>query len=448
MAVSSKALSRGTLWTTGTYFVSVAMRFGSNVILSRLVQPEIFGMMLIISTLRNGIELVSDVGIGQNIVQNDKGQERTFRDTAWSIQFVRGALLSSLMFILAAPIGRLYALPSEAIQISALGLALMGSASVSIYMLQRQMKLIQLNLFDLAVEVVNAVFVLALAFYSPTIWSLLAANLLTITVRTCASYLLPYGRVWFAWHREHVREIVHFGKWIFLSSLLSFMCASFDKLYLGQAVPLALVGIYGISRTIADLPAALVSRLSYSVIFPAVSSLKGQEVGVLRNRIGSLRRRLLLALAACMAFGVSFADVAVQIIYDARYHDAGWMLPILLLGVWGFLLGTISEFALLGIGRPLYGALANLLKLIFMIVAVPLALKFWGLPGAIVMLASSEIIRYAAILVGQRRENLTFLRQDTAATALLCLLVALFSLARSSLGYGTAFDSISKILAS
>ncbi|WP_246485479.1 oligosaccharide flippase family protein [Aminobacter carboxidus] len=442
MAISSKRLLHGAIWTTGAYFVSVVLRFGSNVILSRLVLPEVFGMMLIISTLRNGIELVSDVGIGQNIIHNSKGEERRFRDTAWTIQFIRGAILFSLMFALAAPLGQLYALPSSAIQISAIGLALMGGASVSMYMLQRQLLFVKLNLFDLMVEFVNAIFVIALALYSPTIWSLLFANLMTIIVRTVASYLLPYGRIWFAWHAAYAREIMSFGKWIFLSSLLSFLCASFDKLYLGHAIPLAVLGIYGIARTIADLPAVLVGRLSYSLIFPVVSSRRGQEATALRGEMGPLRLKLLLAFAICIGFGVSVSDFAVWLIYDSRYHDAGWILPILLLGVWCSLLCTVSEYSLLGLGRPLYGAAGNMAKLVFMVVAIPLGLQFYGIAGAIVMIAASELSRYIPILFGQYRERIAFFRQDVATTALLVLLILVFSFVRYKAGYGTAFEGV------
>lgn len=440
MAISSKRLLHGAIWTTGAYFVSVTVRFGSNVILSRLVMPEVFGMMLIISTLRFGIELVSDVGIGQNIVQNSKGEERSFRNTAWTIQFIRGVILFSLMFILAAPLGQLYSLPSSAIQLSAVGLILGGAASVSIYMLQRQLQFVKLNLFDLMIEFFNVSLVIAMALYSPTIWSLLTANILTMVVRAVATYLLPYGRTWFAWNASHAREIMSFGKWIFLSSLLSFLCASFDKLYLGHAVPLAVLGVYGIARTIADLPAVLVGRLSYSLIFPVVSSRRGQEVDALRAEMRPLRSKLLVAFAVCIAFGVVVSDFAVWLVYDPRYHDAGWILPILLLGVWLSLLCTISEYSLLGLGRPLYGAAGNMAKLAFMVVALPLGAQFYGIAGAILAIAASEFTRYMPILFGQYRERVAFLRQDLAMTALLVLLILAFSFVRYEAGYGTAFD--------
>lgn len=442
MAISSKRLLHGAIWTTGTYGVSVVLRFGSNVILSRLLVPEVFGMMLIITTLRFGIELISDVGIGQNIIHNKRGEDRRFRDTAWTIQLVRSLLLFGVMFALAIPMAQFYSLPPGVIQVSATGLVIMGAASVSIFMLQRQLKFVQLNLFDLAIDFLNIVIVIAFVLYSPTIWSMLLGNLVAVTVRTIASYFLPYGRVWIDWHADDAREILSFGKWIFLSSLLSFLCASFDKLYLGQAIPLAMLGIYGIARTIADLPTVLVGRLSYSLIFPVVSSRRDQDPKALRGEMGPMRLKLLLALAVCIAFGVSVSDFAVWLIYDSRYQEAGWILPILLLGVWVSLLTTISEYSLLGLGRPLYSAAGNMTKLVFMAAAIPVGLQLYGVAGAISMIAVSELGRYATVLAGQYRERIAFLRQDVLATILLVLLVSAFSMIRYEAGYGTAFDGL------
>lgn len=443
MSFSSKLVTRGAIWTIGAYGASVGLRFGSNVVLSRLVAPEVFGVMLIINTLRIGIELISDVGIGQNIVQNPKGETRSFRDVAWTIQLVRGVILFSLLFLAAAPLGRLYQLPPEAIQFSALTLVLMGGASVSIYLLQRRLQFIRLNLFDLGVDAIGAVLVISLAFISPTIWSLILANVLTAAIRMVATYFLPEARVRLAWRKDHAHEILSFGKWIYLSSLLMFLCASFDKLFLGQAIPLALLGIYGLARNVADLPSALFGRIGYSLVFPVIASQQAQSRTELHARLAPLRLKLLLGSAACIAFGTAFADYAIMIIYDDRYHEAGWMLPVMLLGVWGAILCSMNEYALLGLGKPLYGAAGNMVKLVCLVVGIPLALKTTGLLGTILVVAFSDFCRYIPILIGQRRERLSFFLQDLGVSLFLLALLGAFILLRWQAGFGTPFDGAS-----
>jgi hypothetical protein len=63
-----------------------------------------------------------------------------------------------------------------------------------------------------------------------------------------------------------------------------------------------------------------------------------------------------------------------------------------------------------------------------------------GLSGAILVVALSDSLRYLPVLIGQRREQVSFLRQDLAVSLFMFTLLGLFTLLRAWAGYGTAFD--------
>jgi hypothetical protein len=73
------------------------------------------------------------------------------------------------------------------------------------------------------------------------------------------------------------------------------------------------------------------------------------------------------------------ADVAVGVLYDARYA-AGWMLAVLLLGSWFTLPASLNEATLVGLGHPLRIGRANAAKFV-VLVALPLVAARWGLAG-------------------------------------------------------------------
>ena len=75
-------------------FATQAIRFLSNIILAALLSPVIFGLMAIVTTIRTGIELLSDVGIGQSIVVSDDGAKQEFVETAWALKIIRGIVLT------------------------------------------------------------------------------------------------------------------------------------------------------------------------------------------------------------------------------------------------------------------------------------------------------------------------------------------------------------------
>ncbi|NEU13480.1 oligosaccharide flippase family protein [Methylobacterium sp. BTF04] len=432
----------GSAWTIGTYAATVILRFGSNVVLSRLIAPDIFGMVVVISAIRTGADLLSDIGIGQNIVNNPNGDRPEFYNTAWTMQFLRGLVLFGLCLLVAGPLARLYHVPESAIQFGALTLALLGATSTSIFLLQKQLRLATLNMFDFVQDVIGTAAMLLFVIWSPTIWSILLGNTVGALVRVIGSFLLPQGGNRMILDRRYIGEIFSFGKWIFLWSLLGFLSINFDRLYLGSVASLGLLGVYGIARTMADLPAALAGRLGHSLVFPLVSAAGQISHERLRKEIGPLRLGFLLAAAIGIGCAAAGGDFVIRAIYDSRYAQAASMLPLLLLGAWATILCTTNEYVLIGRGKPQYGTAASSFKLAYLVIGLPLAFQSGGMLGAILLLVTADVVRYAVLLFVQLRAGVSFGRQDLLATlALFATLLALTAL-RDALSLGTPFDGL------
>ena len=56
MTISSGFLLKGAVWTIGAYGLGQVLRLATNIFLARLLAPELFGIMLIVDSLRLGIE--------------------------------------------------------------------------------------------------------------------------------------------------------------------------------------------------------------------------------------------------------------------------------------------------------------------------------------------------------------------------------------------------------
>src|SRR6185436_4243172 len=112
-----RVLRAGT-WTFAGFALSQAIRFGGNLGMTRLLLPEMFGVMAIATMGMYGLALFSDVGLRQSVVQSRRGREAAFLDTAWTIQIARGFVIcggalgvgvSFLLLHAIAPPGSVYA---------------------------------------------------------------------------------------------------------------------------------------------------------------------------------------------------------------------------------------------------------------------------------------------------------------------------------------------------
>ncbi len=414
-------------WATTAHGATQAIRLAVNLVLTRLLAPEVFGIMLIVNTLRTGAELLSDIGVGQNVIASPNGEKREFLDTAWTLQLVRGAILGLVIAICAFPVSTIYknAVFAQVLPLTGILVLIFGAESIKRFIAIRRQELAHFTKFEIAIATAGGIIQLAFAWMFRDVWGLIYANIAGAMATVAISFLFFPDRIKLRIDRGHAREILTFGKWIFLSSVVYFISTNFDRLYLGAAIPLALLGVFGVARSLAEVIATLVTRVGNSIIFPAVATSEGNR-SELRAKLAHSRLPLILLAATGLSIFVALSDVIIELLYDHRYHQAAYMLPILATGVWFTILSTMGESVMLGIGRPMYSAAGNVAKLLWLIIGLPIAVGAHGVIGGILVIAFADGVRYLPIWWAQKRSHLSFARQDLGVTLLMFAMIGLW----------------------
>jgi O-antigen/teichoic acid export membrane protein len=443
--ISLRFLLKNTIWTVGTYGIQVALRLVTSIILARLLAPELFGIMVIVTSLKVGIELISDVGIAQNIIYHKDANDPEFYNTAWTLQVIRSIGLWLITVIAAVPISRFYQSPILAfvVPLVVFNSVLFGFSSVSVPLMQKRFQVGRLNLFEIAFAVFSLITSVIFAYLSRTIWALVFGGLFQSAVFMVSShFLLPDVRHRFYLSKQYTKEILHFGKWIFVSSIVYFLSTNFDRLYLAKVIELQVLGVYGIARSISEMLGVMVLRFGNYILFPLISSHHQVPRSELRHQLSPIRVRSLLVVGTGFSLIVAISDLPIKIFYDERYQAASWMLPLLLTGSWLSILANLNEATLLGLGRPFYSAIANCSKFVFLLIGLPVGVTTFGLSGAILIVAVSDLFRYIPIAIGQSRERFSFVAQDFFVTLFVLLLIALWVWLRGVAGLGYSFESL------
>lgn len=440
-----KLAIQGTVWTLAGYGASQILRFGSNLILTRLLEPKLFGLMALMSVFIIGLHLFSDIGIGPSIIQNKRGDDPDFLNTAWTMQVIRGFCLWFGCLAIAGPVADFYGEPQLKLLLPVVGLGtiISGFSSTALFTLNRHMLVGQLAIFELVGQIVSIAVIIVWAWFSPSIWALVMGGLVSDVVRIVWSHQLNSGVAnRFVWDREAVKSIFSFGKWIFLSTALTFMATQADRLILGKLISFEMLGVYGIAFALADMPRQIILAICGKVIFPAVSKLADLPRETFRAKILKNRKPLLIALAVGLTVLVSFGDQLIFCLYDRRYAQAAWMLPVLALGVWHTLLYGTANPSLLAIGKSIYNAQGFLLAFMTISIGLPLGFFLKGMLGAVIVIAFYDLPLYGAIMYGLWREGLICIEQDIKATALFLGLLTAALLGRFSLGWGLPLNQI------
>ncbi|MBW4646357.1 MAG: oligosaccharide flippase family protein [Goleter apudmare HA4340-LM2] len=445
MTSIKKLAIRGAVWTIVGYGTSQILRFGCNLILTRLLIPEFFGIMAIVNTLQVGLELFSDLGIGQSIIRNKRGDDPVFLNTAWTLQVIRGFFIWMICLLITWPATQFYGDPRFFWLIPIVGLSSIfgGFSSTSWHTLNRRMELDKATLFELAVQVLSLSLLIFLAWLYPSVLALAVGAVSSSILRMVGTHWLNIKSPnRFAWDQESLGELISFGKWMFLATALMFLAEQVDRLILGKLLSFQMLGVYTIAYTLANLPREVIKHLSYRVIFPTVSSQIELPPASLRDKILPQRRLILFGFAVFLAVLVSIGDLIISTLYDQRYTQATWMMPILCSGVWFSILFYTTSPILLAIDKPIYAAQSNLFRFLMIALGLPIAFTLTGTLGVIIVIALSDLPLYVVNLYGLWREKLLFVAQDMQATLFFIGILASLILIRNFLGFGLPISAI------
>ncbi|MBD2329066.1 oligosaccharide flippase family protein [Alkalinema sp. FACHB-956] len=436
---------QGALWSVGLYGLSTIIRLISSMIMTRLLFPELFGLMSLVQTIIVGLFLFSDLGTNATVVRHEQGDDPELLNTIWTVKILRGCILWVFCCLLAQPAATLYQEPRLVWLLPVMGLSciLDGLGSTAIYTLTRHLEVRRLSLYSLQTQLIVTVLSIAIAWFTRNIWALVLSQLLNMIVLTVSSHLLiPNYRNRFAWNRFYLKELLSFGKWILLSTILTFGAGQIDRFLLGKLLSWQVLGIYGVALSISDIPRNVVTNLSDKVIFPAVAQLLSLPRTELRTKLLKNRRGFLLTIAVGFSAFVCLGDLPILILYDQRYAEGAWMLPILALGWWPNVLAQSSHPILIALGKPQYQTWGNTGKLLWTGFGLPFGFAHWGILGVIVVIALNDIPLYLATAYGLVRENLNVIWQDVAIS--LTFLVTLFGLVwlRYTLGLGFPLERL------
>ncbi|MEM9071941.1 MAG: oligosaccharide flippase family protein [Myxococcota bacterium] len=415
----TRLAARGAIFEMGAFGLGQVLRLGSNLLLTRLLFPEAFGLMTTLTVFNAGLVMLSDVGIEQSVIQNEKGDQPHFFNTAWTLQVVRGFALYAVAIAVTYPMAWLT--HEEAllwlIPVSSLIVPVVGFGSTAEFELRRRVQPKRILLLDLVAQSIGIAVMAAWAYVQPSIWALVVGNLVRDTLRTIATHfvLIPGYRNRFHWDREARDEIVRFGRWILGSSAVFFLASMSDRFVLLRVLGKRVLGVYSIAIMLSEAAFTVIGKVIQGVLLPLFARVR--EEGAEELRSVYYRARLRLDALAMIAIG-TLAMVGpwiVDLLWDSRYANAGWMLQILCARAAMRVVFQPADTCLVALGQTKYSFLNNVARTVMLYGGIPIGYAWAGTPGVVWAVALSELP--GALILWPRLARERILRLDREALA-------------------------------
>jgi O-antigen/teichoic acid export membrane protein len=362
------------------------LRLLSNLVLTRLLFPEAFGLMALMQVFIYGLQMFSDIGINTMLIQHKRGEEPHFRNVLWTLQVMRGGVLWLGACALAWPVAWIYDQPMTLVLLPVIGLSLVieGFKTTREPLANRELMLGRVVTLALWAQVIALLAMVGLAFWLQSVWALVWGTLIGSAVRVIAlQVFLPGARDRFTWDWDVAKEAFNFGFFIFLSTIATFFNRMGTRLVLGGYVDIALFGVFSIAVMLGNIPGLITQAIAQKVIFPLYRMTPPLES--LKNRHNLLKaRRSVAVIAITMSCAMALLGVwLIDVLYDPRYAQAGPMLVLVALCSVPGSADIGSMQALLGHGDSRRHFVLSLTYTLVKIPAIFIGVYYLGIAGAI-----------------------------------------------------------------
>ncbi|MBN2631866.1 MAG: oligosaccharide flippase family protein [Rhodobacteraceae bacterium] len=399
---------RSSAWTALGYGTSQVMRLASNLILTRLLFPEAFGLMALVTVFTVGLTMFSDVGTQPSIMQHKRGDDPAFLNTAFTVQVIRGVLLWLAACAIAVPVARFYGQPELQWLLPVAGISLLihGFEPTRIDTAMRHLRVGRLTALDLAAQAIGIAAMVGLAWLLQSVWALVVGWIISALARLALMTLyLPGPKNRLQWDPSAARDLLHFGVWLFFSTICGFLVAQGDKAILGKYLTLEQLGLYNIGFFLASFPLLLGQQVTGRILIPLY---RERPPSVSRANFIAIRRMRfaltagILGMVGIMAFA---GQAIVGLLYDPRYALAGAILVLIAVVQIPTVIGMTYDQSALAAGDSQNFFWLTAARAILQVTGLVVGAEGMGLVGALIGQGLASLAVYPVLIWLARRHG-------------------------------------------
>lgn len=365
-------------WAGFAKLTGQVFSWASTVIVMRLLQPEAYGLMALVTVVISLLSHVAELGIGAAVVQARSVGREDLAKISGLIVVVNVALFAALLA--GAPLIAWAYGESELtllIQVAALQLPVSALATIQLALAQRDLDFRWLAWIELASILATAAVTLGLAWDGMGVWALVLGSLANAVVRTVL--VLRRGFMWPSFRLAGVGRFLVVGGAVTFGRLLWQLVYQTDVLIGARRLGTEPIGVYSVSLHLATLPMQKIMGTLNQVALPAAARLQDDVQRLRRRMVAAVR--LLGAVSIALLWGLScVAPELVAVILGPKWSGAVFPIQVITLVVPLRMISATFATAAIAIGQIGVDVRNNVQSAIILPAAFLIG-TYWGVDG-------------------------------------------------------------------
>lgn len=270
---------RGVAWSAVERFSTLFIQLVVNIILARILMPEDFGMIAILTVFIQFSQAFIDSGFTNALIQR---KDRTNADfcTVFYFNFVVACFLYGILYLSAPWISEFYHMPHLTKITRILGVNLIIGALASVHRTKLSISLrfkVQSIISFLAAIISGAISIL-MAYRGFGIWALVFQSIISLTLQTILLYVL--GTHWIpslVFSVHSFKKLFAYSSKILGSSLISLLYRNLYPIVIGKKFSVGELGYYSRADLFSTMPISSITLVLSKVAFPIFSTIQDDD---------------------------------------------------------------------------------------------------------------------------------------------------------------------------
>lgn len=401
-------LRQGIIYNAIGKYSNVIISFLVQVVLSRLLSPNEFGTVAVVSVFLVFFQLLSDFGIGPAIIQR-KDIDKVELNHIFSFSVYFSLALAIIFALLAHPISSFYRNPGLVSVVPLMSFALLfNSLSMvpqNILLKNKEFKLV--NFGQIMGSLANGITSVALAFFGFSYYSIIFGNIARAAVQLFFYLRNIQLNFNIRFSFEPLKKIYHFARNQLGFNVINYFSRNLDSILIGRYMSPAELGYYDRAYQLTLYPNTVFTSVITSAIQPVYSDFQ--------SNLNKIKQGYLNISLVLSNFGIPltvflwFANYDIILfLYGEQWEPSVLAFKILSLSVWIQMLQSSTGAFFQSSNRTdlllLSGVLSTGLNIIFIIIGIYLGSIYW-VAAMIVISFSLNFIQTNYLLLNRALEG-------------------------------------------
>lgn len=321
MGLKEKTLS-GLAWTFSQQFGVQGINFMVSIVLARLLMPEEFGLIGMISVfIALGTALV-DSGLTSSLIRTNDADQRDF-STVFFMNLFGSLLIYAILYVSAPLIADFFnqEILTAITRVYCLSFIIGAFSAVQNTILTKKMDFRTQMTITIPSLIVGSIVGLLMAFKGYGVWSLVYMNLTQSFLSSLQLWIRAGWRPSWVFDVERLKYHFNFGYKMTLAGILDTFYRNIYRIIIGRYFSAAQLGFYTRAQSLKQLPVQNISTALNKVTYPMFSHVQDDDIK-LKSLYKRLMQQVLFWVAPTMVFSGVLAEPLFRFLLTEKWLPA------------------------------------------------------------------------------------------------------------------------------